>query len=90
METGATVVPVMLRAGAAVVEATPGISERVVCCVVSFFVVAGFQSVAADVGTDVVGATWRVGDVGNAKVVAGDAGLVCRVASVVDGGDVSL
>lgn len=66
-------VSVMFRGGAAgVVEATPGISERVVSFVVAFFVVDVLQSVAANVGTDiVVGAARTVVDVGNSEVVVG-------------------
>lgn len=66
-------VSVMFRGGAVgVVEATPDISERVVSFVVAFFVVDVLQSVAANVGTDVVvGATRTVVDVGNSEVVVG-------------------
>lgn len=73
VETRAGVESVKFRGGAAgVVEATPGISERVVACVVASFVAAVLQSVAADGGTDVVvGATWRVAGVGASEVVAG-------------------
>lgn len=90
VETRASVVSVKFRGGAAgVVEATPGISERTLACVVTSFVVAVLQSVAADVGTDVVvGATWRVAGVGDSEVVAGGGGVVCRIVSVVEGSDV--
>lgn len=73
MGTGDNGVSVMFGGGAAgVVEATPGIPERVVSFVVAFFGVAVLQSVTANVGTDVdVGATWKVADVGNSEVVVG-------------------
>lgn len=66
-------VSVMFRGGAVgVVEATAGISERVVSSAVAFFVVDVLQSVAANVGTDVVvGATRTVVDDGNSDVVVG-------------------
>lgn len=74
VETRASVVAVKFRGGAAgVVEATPGISESAVACVVtSLLVVVVLQSVAAEVGTDVVGgATWRVAAVGDSEVAVG-------------------
>lgn len=73
VETRASVESVRFKGGAAgAVEATPGISERVVACVVTSFVVAVLQSVAADGGTDVVvGATWRVAGVGDLEVAVG-------------------
>lgn len=66
VETRPNVVLVKFRGGAAgVVEVTPGIPETVVC-VFTLVVVAVPQSVAADVGTDVVvGATRRVAGVGD-------------------------
>lgn len=68
--TGDNGVSVMFGVGAAgVVEATPGLPERVVSFVVVLFGVAVLQSVT---GTDVeVGATWKVDDVGNSEVVVG-------------------
>lgn len=73
VETRASVVAVKFRGGAAgVVEATPGISESAVACVVTSLLVVVLQSVAAEVGTDVVGgATWRVAAVGDSEVAVG-------------------
>lgn len=73
VETRASVVAVKFRGGAAgVVEATPGISESAVACVVTSFLVVVLQSVAAVVGTDVVGgATGRVAAVSDSEVAVG-------------------
>lgn len=80
--------------GAAVVVVATGISDTLDSSMVTFFVVV-FHSSPAEVGADgvgVVGATWIGVDVGNSgTVVVGvfsSAGLVCRIASVVAGGDV--
>lgn len=79
---------------AAVVVVATGISDAVVSSMVTFFVVV-LQSVVDEVGADgtvVVGATWTGVDVGNSGAVVvevvSSAGVVCRIFSVVRGGDV--
>lgn len=70
VDTRASVVAVKFRGGAAgVVGATPGVSESTVARVVPSFLLVVLQSVAANVGTGVVGgATWRVAAGGDSEV----------------------
>lgn len=76
--------------GAAIVVVATGNSDTVGSSTVTFFVVVVLQSVVGADGAVVVGATWMGVDNSGAVVVevVSSVGVVCRILSVVAGGDV--